>query len=300
MRVALCLLAALVVVPTARAGGDFVDVGAHGARVWFVGSFGVRELDARTGRSIAAPRLAGAAIPISIAFAGGAAWVASIENGYLAPKLTRIELRTGRRRVIWQRSVVEYVSAGAGGVYADLNNDQIALFSPAGRLIRTWDVPEAGRMAADASGCWVSLGRGALVHIDRRGRVHTVLHAQMGDVATAAGAAWLPQPTAILRVDERTGKVQTLHTNRLRLGGFQHDLAVGEGALWTLQQSTRYRSLLVKPSLGTGRVIRAVALPGISHAVQVTAGAVWVAVAPNKLVRIDPRTLRRTLTVSVL
>lgn len=296
MRVALIVLvAALVLAPSASAGGDFVDLAVHGGRVWFVGSFGVRELDARTGRTIATPQLAGAAIPISVTVAAGAAWVSSIENGYVAPKLTRIDLRTGARRVVWRRSVAEYVAAGAGGVYALLDTVRVALFAADGRLVRTWDVPNAGRMAADASGCWVSASDGALVHIDTRGRLRTILHAGFGDVATGDGAVWLPLGSSIVRVDERTGATRTYRTGRLRPGGFQHDFAVGDGALWTLQQGTRYRSQLVERDLATGHVVRAVALPGISDAVVATRGAVWVGVAPSTLMRFDPRTLKRTL-----
>src|ERR687888_2705371 len=116
-RKALLLAAAGVLVgaPAAYAGGDFVDL-AVGARVWFVGSGGVRALDARTGRTLSTPQLVGAAYPLSVALAGGAAWGASVENGYVWGTLSRIDLRTGEVRVVWRRreSSVQYVAAGAG------------------------------------------------------------------------------------------------------------------------------------------------------------------------------------------
>ena len=46
------LAAALIGVPAARAGGDFVDLAVAAGRVWFVGPPGVRSLDPRTGRTL--------------------------------------------------------------------------------------------------------------------------------------------------------------------------------------------------------------------------------------------------------
>src|SRR5919204_6317926 len=137
----------LVVAPAARAGGDFVDLAVGGGRVWFVGP-DVRSLDARTGRTISMPKLVGPAYPLSVALAGGAAWVASVENGYVWGTLSRIDERTGKVRVVWRRrsSSVQYVAAGAGGVWALLGFRQgarIALFALDGRLRRIWQIPSA-------------------------------------------------------------------------------------------------------------------------------------------------------------
>src|SRR5919198_264695 len=180
-RTALLVVAAgvLAAAPVARAGGDFVDL-AVGARVWFVGSGGVRSLDARTGRTLSSPQLVGGAYPLSVALAGGAAWVASVENGYVWGTLSRIDEQTGRVSVVWRRqgSSVQYVGAGA---------------------------------------------------------------------------VWLPRARSVLRLDERTGRVRILATGPLRLGGFQHDLAAGDGALWALQYVSRARSKLVRYDPRTGR-----------------------------------------------
>src|SRR5712691_2685065 len=189
--------------PAARAGGDFVDLAVQGARVWFVGPSGVRSLDARNGRTLSTPHLVGAAYPLSVTLAGGAAWVASVENGYVWGTLSRIDLRTHRVRVLWRKqdSSVQYVAAGAGGVWVligSASGNKIARFSLAGQMKRVWKVADAGRMAADASGCWISTNHW-LLHIDAAGRVHRVLQAQLGDVSTGAGAVWLPQATTVLR-----------------------------------------------------------------------------------------------------
>lgn len=302
----------LILTPPARAGGDFVDLAASTSRVWFVGEPGVRELDAQTGHILKAPGLAGAPYPLSVALAGGAAWVATVENGYVWGTLTRIDTKTGKTRVLWRKpsSSVQYVAAGAGGVWALIGSageTRIARFTLAGKLSRIWTVSGGGRMAADASGCWISTSRW-LIHIDPGGHRHHVVRAQLGDVATGAGSVWLPQATSIVRVDEASGRIRTLTTGRLRLGGFQHDLAAGDGALWVLSSPGRSRSSLERLDPDSGRRTGDTAVPGIADAVAVSPNAVWVAAViapPNEpasgydILRLNPQTLHRTLLVHV-
>jgi hypothetical protein len=301
----LALVTASLLVTTARAGGDFVDLAVSDSRVWFVGGGGVHVLDARTGRTVATPQLVGTPYPLSVTVAGGAAWVASVENGYVFGTLTRVDARTGEARVVWRRAnrSVLYAAAGAGGVWALIGSargGEVARFGLDGRLERVWKLADAGRMAADGSGCWIS-ATGRLLHIDPAGRVHTVLRAPLGDVATGGGAVWLPRTTSVLRIDERTGAVRTLVTGPLRLGGFQHDVTAGEDALWLLHELDRNRSRLDRADLRTGRITGSVAVPGIADAVVVRPHAVWVATAAGSAVfRFDPRTLRRTLAVHIL
>ena len=309
------LLAATVLLaaPLARAGGDFVDLAVGSTRVWFVGEPGVRELDARSGRTIASPQLVGAPYPLSITLAGGAAWIASVENGYVWGTLTRIDLRTHHMRVLWRKqdSSVQYVAAGSGGVWALIGSSgatEIAHFSPAGRIERVWKIPDAGRMAADASGCWISTNHW-LLHIDPTGQIHRVIQAQLGDISTGDGAAWLPQTTTVLRIDEHTGQTRTLQTGRLRLGGFQHDLAAGDRALWALNGAGRTHSTLERFDLQSGRTTGNLDVPGIADALIVKPDAIWIATViapPNQpangydVICINPHTLRRTLLVHVL
>jgi hypothetical protein len=305
-RAALLLLAGVVLVaaPPARAGGDFVDIAVGGGRVWFVGAPGVRSLDARSGRTLTMPRLGGAAYPLSVTLAGGAAWVASVEGGYVWGTLSRIDERTGSVRVVWRKygSSVQYVATGAGSVWALIGSPtgaRIARFTLAGRLLNVWQIPDAGRVAADRAGCWVSTNRW-LLRIDPGGRVHRIVRASLGDVATGAGAVWLPQPTSVLRIDERTGRVRKLATGRLGLGGFQHDLAVGGSALWALRSTSRTRSTLVRFDVRTGRATDSTTVPGIANAVVFESQALWIATVNDySLIRIDARTLRRTLLVHI-
>jgi hypothetical protein len=304
---------ALVVAPAARAGGDFVDLAVGAGRVWFVGPPGVFELDAATGRTRATPQLQGAAYPLSVTLAGGAAWVASVENGFVAGKLSRIDLQTRRPRVVFRIAdgSVQYVAAGANSVWALLggsSGSEIARFSLDGRLLRTWRIAAAGRMAADGEGCWVSTGR-QLLHIALDGRVRSVLRAPLGDVATGDGAVWLPRATSVLMLDERTGRVRTIATGPLSLGGFQHDVGAVDGSLWVLEHSESPRgSALVRFDLRSGRSTARVGIAGIADALAVTPSAVWVAtvLAPvgrpatgYEVRRIDPRTLRSTVVAHI-
>jgi streptogramin lyase len=113
------------------------------------------------------------------------------------------------------------------------------------------------------------------------------------DVATGGGAAWFIASGELTRVDERTGVVRGLRVGRLQPIGANHEFAVGEGSLWTVSLQG-----LQRRSLATGRVERSLALKH-ADAVAVAKGAVWVATSDDRLYRLDPRTLRVTLRISL-
>lgn len=302
----------VAVAAPARAGGQAVDLAVGGGRLWLVGDLGVQVLSASSGHPIASPTLAGAAYPLSVALAGGAAWVGSVEGGFVDGTLSRIDLRTRNVRILWRsrQSSVQYVATGAGTVWALIGFNstdgrrvamKVARFSTGGRLMRTWTVPvSSGRVAADSSGCWISSNK-ELLHIDPSGRLHPVLQAPFGDVATGGGAVWLAERNKVLRIDERTGQARAIATGTLRLGGFQHDLAATTEALYLLQHSYTQpeTSRLLQVNLHSGGVERSAAIAGIADAVVVAPHAVWVATSTSTIVRYDPQTLRRTLTVNV-
>jgi hypothetical protein len=133
----------------AHAGGQVVDLAVGGGRLWLVGDQGVQVLSASTGRTIASPMLIGAASPLTVALAGGAAWVGSVEGGYVWGTLSRIDVRTVKVRVLWRKeqSSVQYVAAGAGNVWALIGFNstdgrrvamKVARFNTEGRLMRVW------------------------------------------------------------------------------------------------------------------------------------------------------------------
>lgn len=301
MRALAVALAALTFAPAAVAGGDFVDLAVTHDGVWFAGAFGVRELSPTTGRTIWAPLPQSARYPQSVAVAGGAVWVASVANGFVDGTLTRTDLRNHRARVVIRvpAGSVLSVAAGAGGVYALLGEhrgDSVVRFTAAGRRSGSWRVAGGGRLAADESGCWVS-ATNRLVHIDPRGRRNVIEGIAFGDVATGEGSVWVARGRSIVRVDERSGTMTTLTTGPLHPGGFQHDLAVGDGALWILDA---LRPSIQRRDLHTGRLLRSTPLPGIPDAVVARPSGIWVGIAvTHQVLRLDPRTLRTRLAVTV-
>jgi hypothetical protein len=312
----LALAVLLAATSLAWAGGDFVDIAVGSGRVWFVGEGTVRSYDATRGRQLSMPRLVGTAYPLSVVLAPGATWVASVENGYVRGTLSRIDQRTGRARVVWRRQdgSVQEVAAGAGSIWALIGSARaartsVARFALDGRLVRMYTLADAGRLAADGAGCWVSTSRG-LLRIDREGTVHRALRGVFDGVATGGGGVWLPRATSLLRLDERTGRTRTLVTGRLRLGGFQHEIAVADDTVWVLEHPNTLptRSRLVRMDSRTGTVTGSITMQGIADAIVVRPGAVWVAsvaspaggtASGESIVRVDPRRLRGTLTIRV-
>jgi hypothetical protein len=290
-------LALLALVPCAAAGGSQVDLALQGGRVWVVGDAGLRELSAADGRTLDAPAPVGAAYDLSVAIAGGAAWVASVANGDVDGRLTRLQLRTHRERVVLHEpeGSVQYVAGGAGSVWALVGrrsgNELVRLTYP-GRVEGRWGVGDGGRMTADAGGCWVS-ANGRLLHVADDGRLRVAARVPFGDIAAGGGAVWVGLRRSLVRIDERTGAVRTFPTSALGLGGFQHDMAVGNGYLWTLGTGT-----LARRDPRTARVLQTVRIPRIADAVAVSASAVWIGTT-HGIVRLDPRTLRTSLRIAI-
>ena len=289
------VLLALVLVPSAAAGGSQVDLAVHGGRVFVVSDAGFLALDAATGRTTWAPSPLAARYDVSVDVAGGAVWIASLTNGAATGRIDRIDLRTHGARAVLRvdDGAPLYVTHGAGGVYALLARGKrtgVVRLAASGRVTGRWRIPDAGRMAADAQGCWIS-AEGRLLHIDAHGRLRVAARVPFGDVAAGAGEVWLGLRSELVRVDETTGAVRTFSRTRLDLGGFQHDLAVGDGYLWTLGTGAVERR-----DLRTGRVVAAVRVPRIADAVAVSPNAVWVGTTQG-ILRLDPRTLETTLRV---
>lgn len=295
-RLAVVLGLALALTPVARGGGGTVDLVVHVGTVWAVGEFGLRAVDASTGKIVYAPQPRTARYDLGVAVAGGAAFVASIANGFVDGEVTRIDLRTHATRVVWHRATAsaQYVAAGAGGVYVLVGakgGNTVLRISAAGRITGRWPIVDAGRIAADASGCWVAADH-RLLHIRSNGRVVEVLTtAGLEDVATGGGAAWLLARGKLTRIDERSGVVRALRVAGLLPIGANHELAVGAGHLWTARWTGVQRR-----NLQTGALERTVRVALMTDAVAIAGGAVWAA-ASDELVRLDPRTLRITLRV---
>src|SRR5204863_2831385 len=114
--------------------------------------------------------------------------------------------RQGARRLAqaWQLGAVRRCAGSIWALIGSRTGARIARFSSTGRPLRVWRIADAGRMAEDREGCWISTDRW-LLHIDPEGRVHQVVRARLGDVASGDGAVWLPGAASVLRIDERSG-----------------------------------------------------------------------------------------------
>jgi tRNA A-37 threonylcarbamoyl transferase component Bud32 len=186
------------------------------------------------------------------------------------------------------------------------------------RTVSLGAAPPSGQtnlIAADATGAWAlssrADGRGVLTHV--RGGIELPqqfsFDYDLRAVAVGEGNIWVAGKkafaNAVLRISPRTGSV--LATVPLRDAVVDTEsiyrdvqsISVGEGAVWALQGGTIFR---IDPS--TARITGRVDLPG-HEVTQVAAGAgsVWASMFGsdgNELVRVDPRTLRVTQSISAL
>jgi len=99
----------------------------------------------------------------------------------------------------------------------------------------------------------------------------------------------------VLRIAPSTGAVLT---RRFLKGGDIESIAVGQGAVWVLQDGA-----LTRLDPVSARITKRVALPSVQVGqIAVGEGAVWATLLrPNGgdvLIRFDPRTLQRTKTIS--
>jgi streptogramin lyase/predicted Ser/Thr protein kinase len=153
-------------------------------------------------------------------------------------------------------------------------------------------------IAADAHGAWVlsrSGGSGVLTRVQLGLAVPESFALRYYPLALAVGdgAVWVaatrPDKQALLKIDPITGR--TLATVDLR-GPDIRSVAVGDGAVWALRNSTIFR---IDPA--AARITGTVDLGAVDSG-QVAAGhgAVWATIrtaeGSNVLAHVDPRTLR--------
>ena len=133
----------------------------------------------------------------------------------------------------------------------------------------------------------LSLGDGSMIDPSIR-----VGRAPSG-VAVGAGAVWVTNAGdgTVSRIDVETNEV----SQTLPAGAGPSGIAVGDGALWVVD-AIGGELLRVDPTSGE---TRAVALAGEPSAVAFTPDGVWIAVAPDRIARVDPEDLSVTLDQSV-
>lgn len=196
---------------------------SDGRQAWVADA--VRATVARAGRRARgrgpAPA-AGVGFTPLLARAGGRLWAVStcpaeelVCQG--TQVLSRIDPRTGRR------SAVADMTAPVSAVAADASALWVATVDAGGRPVIEQRDPVTGRvvqaaplpgdvrsLAAGPEGAWAATGDGALVRVDRRGRVAT-LGRSVRTVATAGTQVW------VLRRNARTLEQLVPETGRVRL-----------------------------------------------------------------------------------
>ena len=287
-RLALCLLVLAAAASPAQAGGDFVDVAAGSRAVWVSGPGRVLRLDARTGR-VDRRYILPALFPLDLAVGGGAAWVASVENGYTSGTVSRVELRTGVVRTIFRRErwPAQAVAITGDRVWVSFGS-QLGRFDTSGRLLGVTPVERSGGwLAADRSSAWFCCHERRLLRIDSAGYRRASFTLPLADpIWTGAGSLWLDALSTLDRIDERTGLVLA----RIPLRSVV-DLAASRDSVYALQDGA-----LARIDAATNQVVALHRLPGNTQAVSVRPDGVWVTSvarsAPTERVfRLNPRTL---------
>jgi DNA-binding SARP family transcriptional activator/streptogramin lyase len=250
---------------------------------------GVLELDQRTGKPVAATRLA--LEPGPIAVAAGRVWLGDSSAKSL------VELQPRRRRVALPR-VPFALAATSDGVWVANGFD--------GTLIRVDESGQAqapirpepgsvGRLALSASRgvLWIGSQDGTLTELSQAGGTIGVIHG-VGlpeTVAAGDGTVWIGRATedAVVRVDARSRRLRAT----IPIGGRPDIVATGDGSVWAMTADT---SMLWRIDPRTDAVTASVPLPAKPTALAVTQDGVWVGSGSGLLAQIDPatNTVRRT------
>src|SRR5947208_3303642 len=300
---AVALLAFATATPAALAGGVPVQLAAAGDKIWTCSDAGLVVLDAGTGLILRHPRV-GSSYPLQVALAGGAAWVAGVENRFVAGALSRVELASGHSSVVLRsrRGPVFAVAASGGRVWALVGPTSharvVQIDAHSGRRIGlVHGASEPAAVAADRSGIWIVDASGWLLHArqsDRRaGRVLRVPLGSRGApvVALGLGDAWVSDGNTLVRVDERTNRPLA----RISVRGLPLAMAAGDGAVWALllQRSKQHdRMWLARVSTMTDTVNASVRVSTSASSLAVGTGGVWVGVSgfSPRVLRVEPRT----------
>ncbi len=156
--------------------------------------------------------------------------------------------------------------------------------------------PEQRFLVAGGGLAWAVAPDGAVVAVDRAGRVRHRVDIDATSLAYGSGALWvLTQANQAVRVDGRTGRVtQTIEIpSLLALGG----LAVGSGAVWV---TSPFQGVVWRIDPGPPASLRTIPLSFGASTIAAGNGAVWVGNAfDDSIERIDPtgNTTRKVASV---
>jgi DNA-binding SARP family transcriptional activator/streptogramin lyase len=256
----------------------------------------VAQIDAHDGR--VKHSFAVGKTPTAVAVTPSAIWVTSFDDR----TVSRIDLRSGREKVVGNPSTPTGIAVGGDGVWVISSFDGTVERldgSSAGVLAVLWLRPGLKDVAANLRSVWVTnSAHGMVTRIDpRTNEVIANLRgfAEPSGVALGADRIWVAE-TGAQRIDAlspKTGRVVLRVQVQLQPG----ELAFGDGALWVTnpRDTTVTR---IDPYSGRQQIVSVGALP--SH-VAVGGDHVWVTLdRDHSLVELDGRTgsLRRRLTLA--
>jgi hypothetical protein len=147
-------------------------------------------------------------------------------------------------------------------------------------------------LAADAGGAWLCCHARRLLRIDTSGRRRASFTLPLADpIWTGDGSLWLDALTRLDSIDPRAGRVLA----RIPLRSVT-SLAVGGGSVYALQDG-----VITRIDAATNRILVQRRLPGVTQAVVVASGGIWVTsvarTPPSERVfRLNPRTLATEVT----
>lgn len=251
----LALLAVLLLPSSALAGGSNVAVVSAGTAVWITAAPWTLAVDSRSGRIRRRVPVANA-YPIELARGGGAIWVGSVENGFVAgavtrigaawaivgpwrrARLVRIDFATGRTRAVPLAAGRPQALAGDGTTAVVVTSGGRLYRLTRGAPVPVGVVPRTALpLAADRDGVWVASG-GSVSWVDLRdGRSRVILEGVVADLAVYGGEAYAlrsrPAGMELIRFDEDGGRVYA----RRPLPRSAVHVAAGGGAVWVTESS---------------------------------------------------------------
>ncbi len=243
----------------ARAGGVPVQLALGGGTLWVASDTGLRAFATANGRLVSSPR---ATYPYAteVVTGDGAAWIASISNGYLAGAVDRIDLHTQRKTLAFRspRQGIYGIAYAAHQLWVLLSRPtqpqrfQVARLDTRSRRIRFFRISgHPGWIAAAGGGLWIS-GDSSLRLLHVNGRMNLVAGIQRpGVLAVSSDSVWVASGGAVLRFDLQGHRLLA----KVSVGAWPNAVAVGAGRVWvTVVPRSGAFSQLVRINARTSRI----------------------------------------------
>jgi hypothetical protein len=190
----------------------------------------------------------------------GAAWIASISNGYLAGAIDRIDLRTQRKTLVFRspRHGIYGIAYAAHRLWVLLSRPtqpqrfRVTRLDTRSRRVRSFSIGgHPGWIAAAGGGLWIS-GDSSLRFLNLNGRVNLVDWIRRpGVLAVSSDSVWVTNGNSVLRFDLRTHRRLATVT----VGTWPNAITAAAGRVWvTVVPQSGAFSQLVRINARTSRI----------------------------------------------